>query len=1099
MGQSPRKEGQELLTAPFNTLQKHRDITLSRLQNFIAKCQFDDVNLQAALIKHRDQAAVKLEVSSVSDLQRIPFDQAIKGDFSPAKVGDKFGPTWSTHWFRVTIDIPASFKGEEVELIFDPTCEALVWSTDGEPLMGITGDNNIDRHVEYRLTKNATGKEHIELYIESACNGMFGAGVGGNGSIQPPENDRYFKLATAEIIVRNKVAWELLGDMEVLVAMIKELPKDSQASWDALSTANTIANVASYDDESSLVEAKKISAEFFAKRADVGFPQHVITAIGNCHIDTAWLWPYDETKRKAARSWATQCGLIEEYPEYVFAASQAQQFEWTEQLYPKLFERMKKHAKSDRFIPVGGTWVEMDCNMPSGEAMCRQFLYGQRYFEHKFGERSHVFWLPDTFGYSAQLPQIIHEADLRYFFTQKLSWNNINKFPHTTFNWTGLDGTSVLTHFSPADTYTAQASVRDVIFAVQNNKDKAYSNQSLLLYGNGDGGGGPLRAMLERLRRVRKLQGFPAVVEHGTPNSFYEKLEATSKDLTSWRGELYFELHRGTYTTHALIKKGNRKGELLLRQVEILGALASTTSGTGYTYEKPELDRLWKLLLLNQFHDVLPGSSIGMVYIDALKFYKDIQASGSKLSERAFEHLVKSGGAQIGTTAVNASAVFNPTSWARSGEIVEVDISSGAAAQAHSSFQQLSADKTKGLHIANDIPPYTLAAFDFTKDDHDDWFVPIIVNHSKDEVIVKNKFIEIKFDPLGRIRSFIDTLENRQVIAPGYLANTFKTFEDIPLFWDAWDIEVYHLEKGWDAQAGGEGLVVEEDGPLRVVLRVGLKVGKASKVVQRIIISATSPRVDFETWVDWRENRRVLKVEFPVNIDNDFATYETQFGFIRRPTHYNNSWDLARFEVCAHKFVDYSEHGYGVALLNDSKYGFAVHGNVIRMSVLRAPKAPDADCDIGEHTFRYALYPHKGSFAESNVVQAGYEFNVPLVISPTPVDLASFTPRQFFSIDKPNIVLDTIKIAEGPLSDTAKPALKTLVLRFYEAYGGRGVFKLTTSLPVASAVFCNVLEDSGSSVHTADVAIPLLGSEKTTIFAIGYAPFKIISIKIELE
>jgi alpha-mannosidase len=351
-----------------------------------------------------------------------------------------------------------------------------------------------------------------------------------------------------------------------------------------------------------------------------GSPLHEVTAIGNCHIDTAWLWPYDETKRKAARSWATQCGLMDDFPDYIFAASQAQQFEWVEELYPKLFIRIKEKAATGNFVPIGGTWVEMDCNLPSGEALCRQFLYGQRYFESRFGERCKVFWLPDTFGYSAQLPQITHQSGLKYFFTQKLSWNNINTFPNTTFMWKGLDDTAILTHFSPANTYTAWANEDEVVRCVENNKDKEFSNKSLLVYVYGDGGGGPLDHMLERIDRMKNLEGMPTSVKYGSPNDFYEELEKTSKDLVSWKGELYFELHRGTYTTHAAIKKGNRKGELILRSLEILSSLACYKDST-FQNPKSELDRLWKLLLLNQFHDVLPGSSIEIAYEDPLKVY----------------------------------------------------------------------------------------------------------------------------------------------------------------------------------------------------------------------------------------------------------------------------------------------------------------------------------------------------------------------------------------------------------------------------------------------------------------------------------------------
>ncbi|KNC99430.1 uncharacterized protein SPPG_05671 [Spizellomyces punctatus DAOM BR117] len=1073
-----KQSSSSLRTSDLNGMQKHRRITIERLEKYLQNGQFSDVNLHATLVKERNQEAVNLQVFSVPNGRRIPFADAIQGSYQPTQVGESFGPTWSTHWFKVTITIPESYAGQAVVFIFDPSCEALVWSTKGQLLIGITGDKNVDRHVDYRLTKSAKGGEQFELYVEVACNGMFGAGIGGNGSINPPEEDRYYRLTTAEIIVPNTDAFDLLWDMEVLLGMVKELPENTQASCDALYTANQIVNTVFHDDLSSIKKAKEISREFFEKRSHTGYSQHVVTAIGNCHIDTAWLWPYDETKRKAARSWSTQVfRLMENYPEYVFTASQAQQFEWTEQLYPELFERIKEHAKTGNFIPIGvaQTWVEMDCNLPSGEAFCRQFLYGQRYFEEKFGERCTVFWLPDTFGYVLLLL-----PGLKYFFTQKLSWNNINKFPHTTFMWTGLDGTSVLTHFSPADTYTAQASVRDVVFAVHNNKDKPYSNQSLLVYGNGDGGGGPLIPMIERLRRMQNVEGLPATVKFGSPNTFYEELEQTSRDLVSWKGELYFELHRGTYTSQALTKKYNRQTELLLRDIEILSSLCVATGVSDFKYPKTELDRLWKLVLLNQFHDVLPGSSIEIVYHDALKFYADVVESGTKLRNEALEALI---GRQR-TSTKGPATVFNPTSWTRPRQVIELDTETANVDV--SILQQTSADGRKALVILEEVPAYALKTVQMGYKPSD--FVPVtgistvvkFDTSSGEKTIVENAFIKVVFNQHGRIESLYDKKEGRETIAPQYLANVFKLYEDIPLYWDAWDVEVYHLEKGGEVAPGT--LSVAETGPLRAVLKVSQPITKQSKLVQTIIVTATSSMVEFDTWVDWHENRRILKVEFPVDIANDFATYETQFGFIRRPTHYNNSWDMARFEVCGHKFVDYSEHGYGVTLLNDCKYGFAVHGNVIRMSLLRSPKAPDLHCDMGEHRFRYALYPHRGGFNESNVVQAGYEFNVPLLIRSVSSTFSASIETQFFTVDTSNVVLDTIKQAED-----AKD--KDIVLRLYEAYGGRGRARVKSTLPIKKAFLCNILEDVTEEVKRDDEGALLL----------EYTPFKVLSIRIAVD
>ncbi|KAJ3407717.1 Glycoside hydrolase, 38 vacuolar alpha mannosidase [Chytridiales sp. JEL 0842] len=1064
-------------------MQKHRNITVERLEKFVQSGQFEDVNFRSLLWKARTSETVKLQVFAVPDLKRIPFDEAIKGDFKPA---------------QITVDVPKEFAGEEIIFNFDPESEGMVWSLDGMPLQGLTGGNGGDRHVDYRLTKAAKGGERFEFYIETAANGMFGNAPG----INPPTPDRYYKLALAEIAVPNNLAFAVWYDFEILLGMVKELPRDSQPASDALYTANKIVNTIWSNKPDTLVEAHMIAREFFSLRAKTGYSAHEITAIGHCHIDTAWLWPYDETKRKVARSFSTQISYMNDYPDFKFAASQAQQYEWLEQLYPKLFEELKKKVKAGQFVPWGGTWVEMDCNLPSGESFCRQFLYGQRYFESRFGERSDVFALPDTFGYSSQLPQIVKQSDVKYFFTQKLSWNNINKFPHTTFIWTGIDGTSVLTHFSPADTYVAQGTVRDVAFSVTNNKDREYSNKSLLLFGNGDGGGGPLKPMIERLKRLKNVEGLPATVKFGSPNDFYRELEATSRDLVSWKGELYFELHRGTFTSQALTKKYNRKSEFLLRDVELFSSLA-TILKKGYTLPKAELDRLWKLVLLCQFHDVLPGSSIEMVYEDSTRFYRDVEKSGKKMLEDAVGAFIEgltSGGSFAQTEVAQAVAGMNTTSWPVSASLVELD--HNILTKAGAKGIQQTADG-KALVFVNDIPGMSVRSFALshglpaglsamkveslhivphelvTDDDY------VQVEQVEKVILVENSYIRVKFDSHGRVLSLLEKATNREAIKPSEPANRFMIYEDIPLYWDAWDVEVYHMEKGFDAGMDGT-LSIEEFGPLRVVLKVTHQITKTSKLSQRIIITTADAKVDFETKIEWDENRKILKVEFPFNVNCDYATYETQFGYIQRPTHYNNSWDMARFEVCGHKFADLSEYGFGVAVFNDCKYGYSCKDSVMRLSLLRAPKAPDLHCDIGTHEFKYALYPHKGTFYESDVVQKAYQYNSPPIVRPlfnsSSESINKLTAgTQFFSVDMENVVLDTVKIAEDPRGNGTD-----LVLRFYESMGGRGTVHFTTTLPVKEANHCNVLEDIGEKVE----------KDEDGKFVFEVTPFKIVSLRL---
>ncbi|KAI8810773.1 alpha-mannosidase [Cladochytrium replicatum] len=1097
-------------TRHLNTMQKHRNITIERIEKFLQEGQFDDVNLRSFFTKKSSQNAVALEVYSVPDLKRITFEEATRGRYRPAQVGESFGPSWSTHWFKAKIDIPKEWHSEEVNFVFDPGCEAMVWSTNGEPLQGITGGRGVDRHVEYRLTRSAQAGEHYEFLVEVACNGMFGNGQG--GLIEAPDPYRQFRLDTAEIAVRNSLALALWRDLEILHGIIKEFPNDSQINADALYTANAVVNTVYAGRKETIDEARKLTKEFFEKRKEYGKPDHLITAIGNCHIDTAWLWPYDETKRKVARSWSRQCGLLDDYPHYTFTASQAQQFEWLEKLYPSLFERVKAKAADGNFIPIGGTWVEMDCNLPSGEGLVRQFLYGQRYFESKFGERCTVFWLPDTFGYSAQLPQIVKQSCLKYFFTQKLSWNNINKFPHSTFKWIGLDGTDVLTHFSPADTYTAQADVANVAFMVRNNKDKEYSNRSLLVYGNGDGGGGPLSAMIERIDRMSSVQGFPAVVNHGNPNKFFEELDAGSRGLTSWKGELYFELHRGTYTSQAKTKKYNRSNEYLLQKVETLSALCLAEKIEEFSFDKEEIDRLWKLVLLNQFHDVLPGSSIELVFIDAVKFHLEVDSTGSLLRENAFEALVKFHAKEL--QGEPTLVVFNPTSWRRAAQLVEVEVGELRSSQLlGAGVVQKCADPSKVLAVAENLPSYGLKSFSFELRPNfqrikvrysgidprldsyvivgDDGEIKEPLRRATGEdgeeqlVIIETEYIHASFDWHGRLVSLVDVKNgNREAIGKGERANVFKLFDDVPLFWDAWDVEVYHLEKGWDATVGD--MIVEEYGPLRVVLRVEHPISAVSTIVQRIIITAISPVIEFDTVVNWHENRTILKVEFPVAITRDYATYEVQFGYVQRPTHYNTSWDLARFEVCGHKFADISEPGYGVALLTDSKFGYSVHQNVMRISLLKSSKAPDFNADMGEQRFRYGLYPHTGMLETSDVVQVATEFNIPVLTTVNAV--SSPINTEYFSINSSTVVLDTVKPAEPALNTNNKTKDHQFILRLYEAYGARGLVRLASPLKIKDAWFTNMLEDRLGPVQRDD--------EGSLLFNV--TPFQVVTIGIAL-
>ncbi|KAF9403452.1 Glycoside hydrolase, 38 vacuolar alpha mannosidase, partial [Podila epigama] len=735
-----------------------------------------------------------------------------------------------------------------------------------------------------------------------------------------------------EIAVPNKAAWRLFYDMQIILGMANELPNESARGQEALWTCNqVIDNFARHNLDASLQKCLEITKRFLSKTGPAS--GHRVTAVGNCHIDTAWLWPYAETRRKTARSWSTQLRLMEDYPEYVFVCSQAQQLEWLLEDYPKLFKQIQEAAKRGQFQPIGGAWVENDCNLPSGESICRQFLYGQRFIEKHFGARCNVSWLPDTFGYSAQLPQIVKQAGCKYFFTQKLSWNNINKFPNTTFNWVGLDGTKVLTHMAPCETYTAQADVGDLTRSIRNNRDLAFSNQSLLPYGNGDGGGGPQRAMIERLRRMKDTDGLPQC-QMGGAESFFDSVAESAHDLQEWKGELYLEFHRGTYTTMAESKRYNRTLEFLLRDVELVSTLCLCLGRENFVYPKSELDRCWKDVLLNQFHDVLPGSAIEMANKDAIEIYKQVEAKAFQLLDTALDSLY--GQPSLSESQLDNFVILNTLPWPRK-EVIEVPSIKGLQ------YAQYSSDKATGyIHVEQSgLEITSMQGLSVFPDE------AVTVKHLSAEnlFVLENKWIIAKFNDRGQLTSLFDKHEARELVPPGgHVGNKLRLYDDVPLYWLNWDVEVYHLNTGRDT--GTASVKIGEVGPLRATLVVEHQISKTSTATHTIALTAASARLDFRTKADWNEVQTLLKVEFVWDIHSDFATYETQFGLLQRPTTYNTSLDSAKFEVCGHKFADLSEHGYGVALLNDCKYGHSCHGNVMRLSLLRSGKAPDANSDI---------------------------------------------------------------------------------------------------------------------------------------------------------
>jgi alpha-mannosidase len=761
---------------------------------------------------------------------------------------------------------------------------------------------------------------------------------------------------------------------------------------------------------------------------------------------------------------------MDEFPEYHFTQSQPQLYDFVRQDHPALFDAIKARVKDGRWEPVGGMWVEADCNLSGAEALARQFLLGRRFFREHFGlgAESPVLWLPDVFGYAWSLPQLLKQAGLEYFFTVKLSWNQTNRMPFHSFWWQGLDGTRVLTHFSPTpepeggygSTYSAELTPGQALGAWRNHQPKdlvraAGPPPMLMAFGYGDGGGGPTREMLEN---ARELAAFPALprVKPGTAREFFRRLEAEAgPHLPTWSGELSLELHRGTYTTQSRTKRANRQSEFLLHDAEFLAACAATLAQ--HPYPADQLNRAWELVCLNQFHDIIPGSSIRPVYAEAEQHYAEVRRAAEAVRAEALDALAGAIGADL--------LVVNPTSFTRR----DLAFYAGDPALLPADVAAQPVEGGAWLDVGA-VPPYSLTPL-----------TPGLGRAVKPAPLsisprhLENQFLRVELDEAGDLVRVYDKRHAREVLAPGARANQFQAFEDRPLEWDAWDIDVFYDDRQWLA-APAESVRVVETGPLRAALEIRRRILN-SPFTQRIALAHNSPRLDFDTVIDWRERHVLLKTAFPVDVLAPAATYEIQWGSVQRPTHRNTSWDWARFETCAHKWVDLSEGGYGVSLLNDCKYGHDIHGHVIRLTLLRSPTLPDPEADQGEHRFSYSLLPHAGPWEVETLRQA-YALNDPLIVHRAPgAARASDEPvAPFVQTDPPNVVIETVKRAE---------AGEGVIVRLYEAMRRRGPVTVTTGFPLKAAWRTNLLEEDQSPLETDGRDVKL-----------AVRPFEIVTVRL---
>ena len=976
------------------------------------------------------QAAVPLTVRRWDvPGEPVPVGEALAATYRTAEVGDRWGPAWGTTWFELTGTVPADWLGKLVEGVVDLgftgvgpgfTAEGLVYSSDGIPVKGL--------HPYNRWFPVDAGATDVRVFVEAAANPTFEALVPTvAGDVETAAPEPIYGWGGAQLALVDPDVRKLVADLDVLGQLAAQLPAaDPRGAqlWAGISDALDRLNLR--DISGSAAAAREVLAPLLARRANAS--AHRISAVGHAHIDSAWLWPLRETIRKVARTCSSVTQLMDDYPELIFAMSQAQQFAWIEDQHPAVFERVRDKIKSGQFVPVGGMWVESDTNMPGGEAMARQFVHGKRYFEETFGIDSVEVWLPDSFGFSAALPQLIALSGSRYFLTQKLSWNKINRFPHHTFWWEGLDGTRIFTHFPPIATYNSDLSGAELALASRQFADRARANHSLAPFGWGDGGGGPTRDMLERARRTADLEGSPAVrVE--SPAEFFARAEADYADPPVWWGELYLELHRGTYTSQALIKQGNRRSEHLLREAELWATTASIRTGATYPYA--ELDRLWKTVLLHQFHDILPGSSIAWVNREARESYEAVATELNQLISVSLESIEGTDSAAAGEKRI----VFNAAPFARAG--------------------------APALGAAVGRPAHATAS----------------VREQAGGFVLSNNLVQARLNPDGLITSVIDSASGREAIAPGGYGNLLQLHPDVPNDWDAWDVDSFYRHTHTDLTAAESSEAVELDGGVAAV-RTMRRHG-ASTFEQLVTLAPDSAALDVQLDVDWNERETFLKASFNVDIRAAVSSSETQFGHVQRPTHENTTWDTAKFEICAHRFIHVAEPGYGVAVVNDSTYGHDVSRAVrpdggttttVRLSLLRAPLWPDPETDQGHHRLRYAIVPGAEIL---DAVREGYAINLPLRTVP-----GASVVAPLITLDSDDVVVEAIKLAEDRSGD--------VVVRLYAASGGRANATVRADFPVRSVQSVDLLErplDIGQVWTNPAAAV------------VSFRPFQIVSLR----
>ncbi|WP_340374682.1 glycoside hydrolase family 38 C-terminal domain-containing protein [Streptomyces sp. SS7] len=973
----------------------------------------------------------------------VPFEEAAAAAYEPFAMGTPWGPPWGTTWFRMSGQVPAEWAGRRVEAVIDlgfvgdwpgNQAEALVHRPDGTPLKAV---NPLNQYVA--VGNPAVGGERIDYLVEAASNPDILANDFAEptllGDVLTAGDRPLYTFRRADLAVLDEQVWHLDLDLQVLRGLMVHLGEHEPRRHEIMHALDRAMDAVDLDDISgSAAAVREVLAPVLARPAHAS--AHTISGVGHAHIDSAWLWPIRETKRKTSRTFSNVTSLADEYEDFIFACSQAQQYEWVRDNYPHVWARIQESVKKGQWAPVGGMWVEADGNLPGGEAIARQLIHGKRFFIEHFGVETKGVWLPDSFGYTAAYPQLAKLAGNDWFLTQKISWNQTNKFPHHTFWWEGIDGTRIFTHFPPVDTYNARFSGEEMDRAVRNYSEKGAGTRSLAPFGWGDGGGGPTREIMERARRLADLEGSPKVViEH--PDQFFAKAREEYPDAPVWVGELYLELHRATYTSQARTKQGNRRSEHRLREAE-LWATTAALHAPGYAYPYEKLDRLWKTVLLHQFHDILPGSSIAWVHREAEAEYARVAGELEALTAEA-----------VAALGAGGTRVFNTSPYDRA-EVIRT--SAGAPA-----YVEVAGSGSAPLAAADASPQ------------------PVTVTGR----VLDNGLVRVEVAEDGTLSSVYDVRAGREVLAGR--GNLLRLHTDLPNYWDAWDIDKHYKNRFTDLLDPDSVTVVEDD-PLLGAIRVTRTFGKGSTLTQTITVRAGSPRIDIETDIDWHEAEKIIKAAFPVDVRAAHSSAEIQFGHVQRPTHTNTTWESARFEVSGHRWVHIGEPGYGVAVLNDSTYGHDVSRTVredggttttVALSLVRAPRIPDPEADQGRHRFTYSLLP---GATIGDAVAEGYALNLPLRVA-----ASAGAAEPVVRVEGDGVTVEAVKLADDRSGD--------VVVRLYESRGGRARGLVRTGFPLAGFEVTDLLErpreEDAEAATDADGAVE-----------VSLRPFQVLTLRL---